>query len=208
MLEVHAAIARDQHNFCQLVVFLVHKFRTDQDLLERWSVLCLSKSVIAFIISWGIYVLTFFLYAFRRGALIIRRLCVLLDSERVYRELSKILEGEADLDFASTMVQVSFLLFSYKTPNWYKNFYPCQIDVFFICFSLFYFFTYHFFVFHCISGIKFDSAYFFWIIRPTGSFKAISNQCCWKRFLSCSICLVEPFIDGHNKSLLISTGKP
>lgn len=42
----------------------------------------------------------------RRGALIIRRLCVLLDAERVYRELSTILEGEADLDFASTMVQV------------------------------------------------------------------------------------------------------
>lgn len=44
--------------------------------------------------------------SFRRGALIIRRLCVLLDAERVYRELSMILEGEADLDFASIMVQV------------------------------------------------------------------------------------------------------
>lgn len=42
----------------------------------------------------------------RRGALIIRRLCVLLDAERVYRELSTILEGESDLDFASIMVQV------------------------------------------------------------------------------------------------------
>jgi len=43
---------------------------------------------------------------FRRGALIIRRLCVLLNAERVYRELSTILEGESDLDFASIMVQV------------------------------------------------------------------------------------------------------
>ena len=43
----------------------------------------------------------------RRGALIIRRLCVLLNAERVYRELSTILEGESDLDFASTMVQVA-----------------------------------------------------------------------------------------------------
>ncbi|KAJ0692839.1 putative vacuole morphology and inheritance protein [Helianthus annuus] len=80
VLEVHAAIARDQYNFRQLVVFLVHKFHTDNDLLER------------------------------RGALIIRRLCVLLDSERVYRELSKILEEEADLDFASTMVQALNLI--------------------------------------------------------------------------------------------------
>ena len=47
--------------------------------------------------------------SFRRGAIIVRRLCVLLDAERVYRELSTILEGEDNLDFASTMVQV-FLL--------------------------------------------------------------------------------------------------
>lgn len=31
---------------------------------------------------------------------------MLLDAERVYRELSTILEGESDLDFASVMVQV------------------------------------------------------------------------------------------------------
>ncbi|GJT07520.1 protein VAC14 [Tanacetum coccineum] len=80
VLEVHAAIAKDEYNFRQLVVFLVHKFRMDNALLER------------------------------RGALIIRRLCVLLDAERVYRELSKILEGEADLDFASTMVQALNLI--------------------------------------------------------------------------------------------------
>ena len=41
--------------------------------------------------------------------MIIRRLCVLLDAERIYRELSTILEGEADLDFASIMVQVCSL---------------------------------------------------------------------------------------------------
>lgn len=42
----------------------------------------------------------------RRGPLIIRRLCVLLDAERVYRELSVILEKESDLDFSYVMVQV------------------------------------------------------------------------------------------------------
>ena len=31
---------------------------------------------------------------------------MLLNAERVYRELSTILEGEPDLDFASIMVQV------------------------------------------------------------------------------------------------------
>ncbi|KAJ1418386.1 Vacuolar protein 14 C-terminal Fig4-binding domain [Sesbania bispinosa] len=45
-----------------------------------------------------------------RGALIIRRLCVLLNAERVYRELSTILEGESDLDFASVMVQALNLI--------------------------------------------------------------------------------------------------
>ncbi|GKC43373.1 protein VAC14 [Tanacetum coccineum] len=80
VLEVHACIAEDQYNFRQLVIFLVYKFRTDAVLLEK------------------------------RGPLIIRRLCVLIDAERVYRELSTILEGEADLDFASTMVQALNLI--------------------------------------------------------------------------------------------------
>ncbi|XP_076944456.1 protein VAC14 homolog [Bidens hawaiensis] len=80
VLEVHACIAEDQHNFHQLIVFLVHKFRTDKVLLEK------------------------------RGALIFRRLCVLIDAERVYRELSTILEREADLNFASNMVQALNLI--------------------------------------------------------------------------------------------------
>ncbi|KAF9592200.1 hypothetical protein IFM89_012776, partial [Coptis chinensis] len=47
-----------------------------------------------------------FNFFFRRGALIIHWLCVLLDAEHVYLELSTILEGEVDLDFASIMVQL------------------------------------------------------------------------------------------------------
>ncbi|XP_057478120.1 protein VAC14 homolog isoform X2 [Actinidia eriantha] len=80
VLEVHACIAKDSQHFRQLVVFLVHNFRVDNTLLEK------------------------------RGALIIRRLCVLLDAERVYRELSTILEGECELDFASIMVQALNLI--------------------------------------------------------------------------------------------------
>ncbi|KAK1374687.1 putative vacuole morphology and inheritance protein [Heracleum sosnowskyi] len=80
VLEVHAVIAREPKHFRQLVVFLVHNFRIDNSLLEK------------------------------RGALIIRRLCVLLDAERVYREVSTILEGESDLDFASIMVQALNLI--------------------------------------------------------------------------------------------------
>ncbi|KAE9450881.1 hypothetical protein C3L33_17215, partial [Rhododendron williamsianum] len=80
VLEVHACIAKDPLNFRHLVVFLVHNFRIDTTLLEK------------------------------RGALIVRRLCVLLDAERVYRELSTILEGECDLDFATIMVQALNLI--------------------------------------------------------------------------------------------------
>ncbi|XP_077230419.1 protein VAC14 homolog isoform X2 [Tasmannia lanceolata] len=80
VLNLHACIAREEPNFRHLVVFLVHNFRTEPSLLEK------------------------------RGVLIIRRLCVLLDAERVYRELSTILEGEAELDFASMMVQVLNLI--------------------------------------------------------------------------------------------------
>ncbi|KAJ8555081.1 hypothetical protein K7X08_000016 [Anisodus acutangulus] len=80
VLEVHACIAEDPQHFLQLVVFLVHNFQLDHSLLEK------------------------------RGALIIRRLCVLLDAERVYLELSTILEEESDLDFASIMVQALNLI--------------------------------------------------------------------------------------------------
>ncbi|KAH9320795.1 hypothetical protein KI387_015434, partial [Taxus chinensis] len=80
VLEVHACIARELQHFRHLVVFLVHHFRMDNSLLEN------------------------------RGTLILRRLCVLLDAEKVYRELSTILEGEADLDFASVMVQALNLI--------------------------------------------------------------------------------------------------
>ncbi|KOM45978.1 hypothetical protein LR48_Vigan06g128400 [Vigna angularis] len=80
VLDVHACIARDPLHFRQLVAFLVHSFQLDNSLLEK------------------------------RGALIIRRLCVLLNAERVYRELSAILEGESDLEFASIMVQALNLI--------------------------------------------------------------------------------------------------
>ncbi|XP_019420378.1 PREDICTED: protein VAC14 homolog isoform X1 [Lupinus angustifolius] len=80
VLDVHACIAKDPQHFHQLVVFLVQNFQLDNSLLEK------------------------------RGALIIRRLCVLLNAERVYRELSTILEGESDSDFASIMVQALNLI--------------------------------------------------------------------------------------------------
>ncbi|KAK8495754.1 hypothetical protein V6N12_073084 [Hibiscus sabdariffa] len=80
VLDIHASMAQDPLHFHQLVVFLMHNFRVDRSLLER------------------------------RGAFIIRRLCVLLDAERVFRELSTILEGEADLDFACVMVQALNLI--------------------------------------------------------------------------------------------------
>lgn len=46
------------------------------------------------------------LFECRRGTLALRRLCTLLDAERVYRELATIFEQENDLEFATIMVQV------------------------------------------------------------------------------------------------------
>ncbi|XP_075522411.1 protein VAC14 homolog [Primulina tabacum] len=80
VLEVHACIAKDEKHFHQLTLYLIQNFRDDYSLLEK------------------------------RGTLIIRRLCVLLDAETVYRKLSAILQGEPDLDFASTMVQALNLI--------------------------------------------------------------------------------------------------
>ncbi|KZV19556.1 hypothetical protein F511_06418 [Dorcoceras hygrometricum] len=80
VLEVHACIAKDEKHFHQLTLYLIQNFKVDNSLLEK------------------------------RGPLIIRRLCVLLDAETVYRKLSTILQGEPDLDFASIMVQALNLI--------------------------------------------------------------------------------------------------
>ncbi|CAL9118766.1 unnamed protein product [Musa textilis] len=75
VLEVHACISEDSQNFGHLIDHLVQTFRNDHALLEK------------------------------RGALIVRRLCVRLDAEQVYREFASKIEREDDLDFASNMVQ-------------------------------------------------------------------------------------------------------
>ncbi|WOL11614.1 hypothetical protein Cni_G20378 [Canna indica] len=80
VLEIHACIAEEPEHFCRLIHLLVRKFQEDRMLLER------------------------------RGALIVRRLCVLLDAERVYLQFSSNLEGERDWDFASIMVQALNLI--------------------------------------------------------------------------------------------------
>eukprot|EP01018_Ginkgo_biloba_P020691 Gb_18820 [translate_table: standard] len=83
VLEVHACMARDASHFRILVGSLVHHFQMDRFLLEK------------------------------RGTLMLRRLCVLLDAECVYREFSSILEEEAHLDFAKVMVQaLNLILFT------------------------------------------------------------------------------------------------
>ncbi|ONL95225.1 Protein VAC14-like protein [Zea mays] len=80
VLEVHARIAEESHHFHHLVSYLICTFHNNHFLLEK------------------------------RGALIVRRLCVLLGAEKVYREFSTILESEVDLDFASVMVQALNLI--------------------------------------------------------------------------------------------------
>ncbi|XP_072991145.1 protein VAC14 homolog isoform X1 [Typha latifolia] len=80
VLEVQACIAKEPHHFNCLVSCLLRNFQNNFLLLEK------------------------------RGVLIVRRLCFLLDAERVYREFSKFLESEHDLDFASIMVQALNLI--------------------------------------------------------------------------------------------------
>eukprot|EP00897_Mesotaenium_endlicherianum_P002664 jgi/Mesen1/2425/ME000157S01563 len=75
VLEVQACIARDPHHFHRLMVLLARRFDADRTLLEK------------------------------RGSLALRQLCVLLDAEKIYRELAHILEGESDVEFATIMVQ-------------------------------------------------------------------------------------------------------
>ncbi|XP_057528715.1 protein VAC14 homolog isoform X2 [Amaranthus tricolor] len=80
VLEVHACIAKDSVHFRHLLIYLLMNFQDDLSLLEK------------------------------RGALIIRRLCILLGAQTVYHEFSSILEKEPNLDFASIMVQALNLI--------------------------------------------------------------------------------------------------
>ncbi|WOL02590.1 hypothetical protein Cni_G11309 [Canna indica] len=76
VIEVHACIAEDPERFNFLIDQLVQQFRNDHAFLAK------------------------------RGALIFRRLSVLLNAERVYREFASKLECEAHFDFASIMIEV------------------------------------------------------------------------------------------------------
>ncbi|KMZ69626.1 VAC14-like protein [Zostera marina] len=80
VLDVLACIARDDPYFHKLVLYLIHNFFADKSLLEK------------------------------RGSLIIRRLCVLLNAERIYKEFAAVLEEETNYNFAATMVQVLNLI--------------------------------------------------------------------------------------------------
>ncbi|XP_078161333.1 ARM repeat superfamily protein [Carex rostrata] len=80
VLEVHACVARETRHFTNLATHLLSNFKSNNSLLEK------------------------------RGPLVVRRLCVLLGAERVYREFSIILGKESDLDFAATMIQALNLI--------------------------------------------------------------------------------------------------
>ena len=118
VLEVHACIAEESHHFHHLVSYLIRTFHNNHFLLEKYvkfQYLQLtllfnytSLGFIGYMIQYLVNILenNGLRCFYRRGALIVRRLCVLLGAEKVYREFSTILESEVDLDFASVMVQV------------------------------------------------------------------------------------------------------
>jgi vacuole morphology and inheritance protein 14 len=80
VLEVHACVAQETRHFTDLLTHVLYNFRSNTYLLEK------------------------------RGPLIVRRLCVLLDAERVYCEFSAILQKECDLNFAATMIEILNLI--------------------------------------------------------------------------------------------------
>jgi len=80
-LEVQASIAQGEEYFQQFVRELLDKFKGNPELLHR------------------------------KGNLTLRRLCVILDPERVFRELARLLKSEKnDPEFADTMIQALNLI--------------------------------------------------------------------------------------------------
>ncbi|GJP85148.1 hypothetical protein CLOP_g15242 [Closterium sp. NIES-67] len=72
-LSVQATVASHPNHFHRLLLLLLLRFNSDRALLDR------------------------------RGSIIIRHLCAMLDADKVLRELAFILQNESDCDFAATM---------------------------------------------------------------------------------------------------------
>eukprot|EP00947_MAST-08B_sp_MAST-8B-sp1_P005184 g5184.t1 len=79
-LEVLARISLDEAHFGQVLREVVDEFRRDRAILDT------------------------------RGSLIVRKLCILLEAERVYIAMAGILAAEEDLQFASLIVQTLSLI--------------------------------------------------------------------------------------------------
>ena len=79
-LEVQASLSREDPHFRLLMERLLHQFSSHPALLES------------------------------RGSLTVRRLCVLLGAERVFREMAALLADEADSQFSAVMVQALNLI--------------------------------------------------------------------------------------------------
>lgn len=79
-LQVLARISMDEQQFTRVLNSLVHLFTEDRRLLET------------------------------RGALVIRKLCSLLDSSSIYLALASILNEKSDLEFISLLVQTLNLI--------------------------------------------------------------------------------------------------
>ncbi|GJP38987.1 hypothetical protein CLOM_g23386 [Closterium sp. NIES-68] len=79
-LSVQATVASHPNHFHRLLLLLLLRFNSDRALLDR------------------------------RGSIIIRHLCAMLDADKVLRELAFILQNESDCDFAATMVPTLSLI--------------------------------------------------------------------------------------------------
>jgi hypothetical protein len=69
--------------------------------------------------------------------------------------------------------------------------------------------SFHLFTFFpvCFPGFEFDFTHILWISWASISFKTISGEFCWERFICFFVCFVVPFTRGNYKPLFISTGK-
>ncbi|CAI5468727.1 unnamed protein product [Closterium sp. Yama58-4] len=79
-LSVQATVASHPHHFHRLLLLLLLRFNSDRALLDR------------------------------RGSIIIRHLCAMLDADKVLRELAFILQNESDCQFAATIVPTLSLI--------------------------------------------------------------------------------------------------